>query len=118
MTHCSYKMQPANFSFTTIKIELYRTFVIIWQFKIFISFLMIVFALCLATFELFKQTDSGVLTRLLSTPYIHLVLCQTSVATLQHTSIRNDWHHTLHPSYEKTYTMNIHGRMQIYTAAD
>ncbi len=119
MALCSYKMQPANLSrlifvFTTIKIELYRSIRIL-QFKISICFLMIVFALCLATFELLKQTltqwsfifgysiqihSSGVVRQTIVSP------CFSTPAS----EMIGITHYVSHmkKTKQKNYTMNIH----------
>lgn len=80
---------------------------------------MIVFALCLATFERFKQTLTQWSLDLATQYSTHSsgVVTDHSVTTFQHTSITNDWY-PHEKKKKKPYTMNIHGRMQIYTATD
>lgn len=97
--------------------------------KIFISFLVIVFALHLATFELLKllkQTltqwsldsatqytihSSGVMTQTIVSPRFSAPASEMIGVT----------HYVLHmkkTKKDKTYTMNMHGRKQIYTTTD
>lgn len=55
---------------------------------------MIVFALCLATFERFKQTSTQWSLDLATQYSTHSsgVVTDHSVTTFQHTSIKNDWY--------------------------